>query len=252
MVRSRKKAKSKSSRAGLQFPVSRIMKRLRNGRYAHRFAQGAPIFLAAVLEYLSAEVLELGGNATRDARRKRIIPRDLQLAVRSDEELAKLLDNCTFPSSGVLPSIHVALIQGQKQNQLKALKSGNTPKSPKSPRKESSTPKKKKSPTSSSSSSTNNSNNTETSSNTDSSTNPTSPNSNSQLHWQYFDGGWKSYSKEADRVVEEAYQDYVKNPGCYDVRAIRSGQWMYQVDFVNMKQTNIQHEAHKVRDIRRV
>jgi histone H2A len=246
----RKKAKSKSSRAGLQFPVSRIMKRLRGGRYAHRFAQGAPIFLAAVLEYLSAEVLELGGNATRDARRKRIIPRDLQLAVRSDEELAKLLDNCTFPSSGVLPSIHVALIQGQKQNQLKAMK-GNTQKSPKSPKspssKESSTPtpKKKKSTPSSSNS------NNESSLGSESSNAPTSPSDN-QLHWQYFDGVWKSYAKEADRVVEEAYQDYLKNPGCYDVRAIKSGQWMYQVDFVNLKQTNIQHESHKVRDIRRV
>jgi len=139
--RSHKKAKSKSSRAGLQFPVSRVMKRLRHGRYALRFAQGAPIFLAAVLEYLSAEVLELGGNATRDAKRKRIVPRDLQLAVRSDEELAKLLDNCTFPSSGVLPSIHVALIQGQKQSQLKTMKGGISPKSPK--KEISSTPVKK-------------------------------------------------------------------------------------------------------------
>jgi len=121
MVKSHKKSKSssKSSKAGLTFPVSRVMKKLRDGRYAHRFAQGAPIFLAAVLEYLSAEVLELGGNATRDSRRRRIIPRDLQLAVRSDEELAKLLDQCTFPSSGVLPSIHVALIQGAKQAQMK-------------------------------------------------------------------------------------------------------------------------------------
>jgi len=231
------------------------MKRLRTGKYANRFAQGAPIFLAAVLEYLSAEVLELGGNATRDARRKRIIPRDLQLAVRSDEELAKLLDNCTFPSSGVLPSIHVALIQGQKQSQLKALKSGNTPKSPKSPNsKELSTPtpKKKKSTPSSSSSTPSTNNNSESSLSSESSnTNPTSP-SNNQTHWQYFDGIWKHYSREADRVVEEAYQDYLKNPGCFDVRAIKSGQWMYQVDFVNMKQTNIQHESHKVRDIRRV
>jgi len=73
-----------------------------------------------------------------------------------------------------------------------------------------------------------------------------------QTKWQYFDNGWKNYSKEADRTVEECYQEYLKTPGSYDVRSVRSGQWLYQVDFINMKQTNIQHEAHTVRDIRRI
>jgi len=50
------KAKSRSSRAGLQFPVGRIHRMLRKGNYAERVGAGAPVYLAAVLEYLAAEV----------------------------------------------------------------------------------------------------------------------------------------------------------------------------------------------------
>ncbi|XP_044170293.1 histone H4-like [Acropora millepora] len=74
------KSKSRSSRAGLQFPVGRIHRLLRKGNYAERVGAGAPVYMAAVLEYLSAEILELAGNAARDNKKSRIIPRHLQLA----------------------------------------------------------------------------------------------------------------------------------------------------------------------------
>ncbi|KAI3373329.1 hypothetical protein L3Q82_006622 [Scortum barcoo] len=103
--KTRAKAKTRSSRAGLQFPVGRVHRLLRKGNYAQRVGAGAPVYLAAVLEYLTAEILELAGNAARDNKKTRIIPRHLQLAVRNDEELNKLLGGVTIAQGGVLPNI---------------------------------------------------------------------------------------------------------------------------------------------------
>ena len=104
------KAVSRSSRAGLQFPVGRIARYLKQGKYAERVGAGAPVYLAAVLEYLAAEVLELAGNAAKDNKKTRIIPRHIQLAVRNDEELNKLMANTTIASGGVLPNINQQLL----------------------------------------------------------------------------------------------------------------------------------------------
>ena len=114
---------SRSSKAGLAFPVGRVHRLLRKGNYAQRVGagmlytdfmgncytyclSGAPVYLAAVLEYLAAEILELAGNAARDNKKTRIIPRHLQLAIRNDEELNKLLGHVTIAQGGVLPNIH--------------------------------------------------------------------------------------------------------------------------------------------------
>ena len=76
---SKKKATSRSAKAGLQFPVGRVHRHMKLGRYASRIGAGAPVYLAAVLEYMAAEVLELAGNAgTRPPRRRRPLgPREL-------------------------------------------------------------------------------------------------------------------------------------------------------------------------------
>jgi histone H2A len=78
-----KKIVSSSAKAGLQFPVGRIGRYLKKGKYASRVGAGAPVYLAAVLEYLCAEILELAGNAARDNKKTRIIPRHLTLAVKT-------------------------------------------------------------------------------------------------------------------------------------------------------------------------
>uniref|UniRef100_UPI00358FD120 histone H2A-like n=1 Tax=Myxine glutinosa TaxID=7769 RepID=UPI00358FD120 len=110
------KAKSRSSRAGLQFPVGRVHRHLRKGNYAERIGAGAPVYLAAVLEYLAAEILELGGNAARDNKKSRITPRHLQLAVRNDVELNKLLGGVTMAQGGVLPNIHAVLLPNKPKD----------------------------------------------------------------------------------------------------------------------------------------
>ena len=108
------KAQSRSSRAGLQFPDGRIARYLKQGKFAERVGAGAPVYLAAVLEYLAAEVLELAGNAAKDNKKTRIIPRHIQLAVRNDEELNKLMANTTIASGGVLPNINSNLLPSKK------------------------------------------------------------------------------------------------------------------------------------------
>jgi histone H3/H4 len=81
---------SVSAMAGLQFPVRRF------GLYAQRFpgvervSFGAAVSLAAAIEYLCAEVLELSGNAARDMKRSCINAWCVQVAIRADEELAVL------------------------------------------------------------------------------------------------------------------------------------------------------------------
>jgi histone H2A len=112
---------SRSLRAGLVFPVGRSARHLRRivteqHGDALRLGAGAPIYLAAVLEYLATEVLELACKHSRAdgkkryaqrsmphaacpsaasshcaARARSITPRHIQLVFRTDRELSQLL-----------------------------------------------------------------------------------------------------------------------------------------------------------------
>ncbi|PIA29968.1 hypothetical protein AQUCO_05800211v1 [Aquilegia coerulea] len=111
----KKVSTSRSSKAGLQFPVGRISRFLKAGKYAQRVGAGAPVYLASVLEYLAAEVLEMAGNAARDNKKTRVVPRHIQLAVRNDEELSNLLGSVTIANGGVMPNIHSNLLPTKKK-----------------------------------------------------------------------------------------------------------------------------------------
>uniref|UniRef100_A0A914RPZ2 Histone H2A n=1 Tax=Parascaris equorum TaxID=6256 RepID=A0A914RPZ2_PAREQ len=97
---------SKSARAGLQFPVTKFHRLMKEAHRAKRVTQSAAVYLSAVVEYLSAEILELSGNACRDNKRKRLVPRHILLAVKNDEELDKMCSKVTIRQGGVLPFVH--------------------------------------------------------------------------------------------------------------------------------------------------
>lgn len=89
---------------------------LKESGYAKSVKKDAGIYLTGVIEYVCAEILELAGNSAKENKKQRIIPRNIQLAIRNDEELNKYMSNVTVRSGGVIPHIHQTLMPEKQQS----------------------------------------------------------------------------------------------------------------------------------------
>jgi len=122
-----RKRRTKSQRSGLVFPVARIINKLRKGRYARKVGVGAGVYLAAAMEYLVAEVLELAGNFTHFHKRTRITPRSILLTLKHDAELDQLTPHVIIPQGGVRPNINPVLLPPNQQQQALDAQKGLLP-----------------------------------------------------------------------------------------------------------------------------
>ena len=79
---------------------------MKMGKYAERISAGAPVVLAAALQYITSELIELAGNKAQENKKARIQPRHTMLAIRDDPELSKLFHNSDFAQCGSVPIIY--------------------------------------------------------------------------------------------------------------------------------------------------
>eukprot|EP00754_Rhynchopus_humris_P014560 Rhum_TRINITY_DN14394_c0_g1::Rhum_TRINITY_DN14394_c0_g1_i2::g.86037::m.86037/K11251/H2A; histone H2A len=111
-----KKARSTlSEKAQLQFPVARIGSALKKGRYATRVSGTGAVFLTAVLQYCTSELLSLSAKAAETSHKKggkkahQIKPRHICAAVREDDDLSTLLRDVAIAGGGVQQGVHTAI-----------------------------------------------------------------------------------------------------------------------------------------------
>lgn len=103
----------KEFQAGLQLSISRVKRVYKEtNASSKRISDVCTVAIASTLEYLLMEVVELAGNASRDNKRARIIPRHLLLAIINDQELNTIIlqQNCILGSGGVMPNIYTPLL----------------------------------------------------------------------------------------------------------------------------------------------
>ena len=102
----RKKPVSGNVKAGTLYPVGRLNRLLKEARLAERTSSSAGAFMAGVLEYLTAEILELAGDVCEQSKKKTISPKHINLGIRNDEEFQKLIHHVTIAAGSVPVRVH--------------------------------------------------------------------------------------------------------------------------------------------------
>ena len=111
----RKPTVSKSARAELEMPVGRIGRHLRRGCYFKRYSDATAVYLAAVIEFLCKEVLDMAGIACKNDGRQRIKPDHIFQGIQEDESFVELFDNIVISEGGFTEHIDPSLLYTKKE-----------------------------------------------------------------------------------------------------------------------------------------
>ena len=117
---SKKPTVSKSSRADLEMPVGRIGRHLRRGCYFKRYSDASAVYIAAVLEFLVGEVLDLAGTVCKVEGRKRIVPTNIFKGIQEDDGLVDLFSNIVISEGGFNENIHESLLHLKKKSKSRS------------------------------------------------------------------------------------------------------------------------------------
>lgn len=114
---------SRNKKASLILSISKTETILRT-YHCGNIAELTPIYLAAILEYIIAEILDLSVNAVRDSRKHTISSKHLLLVIQNDYALERLLRkiNWTIVGGGVIPYIAYSLLPKKKEKKEKKMK----------------------------------------------------------------------------------------------------------------------------------
>ena len=114
---------SLSKKAGTNFPVGKFVRMLKDGHYQSRISITSAAYLAGVIEYLVAEILETSGNICEEAGKKTLAPKHINLGMRMDEEIMKLMHSTTVMQGGCIPEINEALLPNKGKSKADGSKS---------------------------------------------------------------------------------------------------------------------------------
>ena len=116
-----KKTASRSTKAGLNMPVSRVNRHLKLSRVTQRVGSSTPVFMTCVLEYVLSEILELAGQRCVKEKHKRVSVADIIYAIRSDKELHKLTEGFKFFVGDKLQNVsHAVTLEAEKVEKVKS------------------------------------------------------------------------------------------------------------------------------------
>jgi len=102
--------KSTQKKLKLTLPIHKFAKALKGQSHTKRVGGGTAVILTSIIEYVTSEILELAGNTAKEGNKNRIVPKHIQQAVRTDEELNKYFANVTIAGGGVVPQVHATAL----------------------------------------------------------------------------------------------------------------------------------------------